>query len=119
MPTVNAASYQVMLSAAAAVYGKHQCKESGAEYSMYRIPLRVEEARELSACRNKVKAKMRVGEECTDLMTLVPVTPITADFDLTQAPRDTMNRVDRRGVAMKPSALPCPSSIWLQHTCVW
>jgi hypothetical protein len=109
-----------MLTAAAAVYGKHQCKESGAEYSMYRIPLMVEEARELSACRNKVKAKVRVGEECTDIMTLVPATPITADSDLRQAPCDTMNRVDRRRVVvMTPNVLPFPSSIRLQHTCVW
>ncbi len=52
---------------------------------------------EISACVTKGKDKLRLAEECADLMILVLGTAIAADLDLKQAFWNKMTKLDRRG----------------------
>ncbi|GMQ91951.1 MAG: hypothetical protein BMS9Abin11_1268 [Gammaproteobacteria bacterium] len=97
---INTDSYLAMLNAVQAFHDKHKFKETGGEEMAYRVALMTEELGEISACVTKGKDKDKLSEECADLFILLIGTAIAADFDLTQAFWDKMDKLQKRDSRM-------------------
>jgi NTP pyrophosphatase (non-canonical NTP hydrolase) len=93
---INTDSCQAMLNAVQAFHDKHKFRETGGEEMAYRVALMTEELGEISACVTKGKNKDKLSEECADLFILLIGTAIAADFDLTQAFWDKMDKLQKR-----------------------
>ena len=89
-------SLQALRDAVQAFHDKHGFKENGGEELVYRVALMAEELGEISACVTKGKGKEHLAEECADLLILLVGTAIAADFDLTAAVWEKMERLMRR-----------------------
>lgn len=92
----NPDSYTYMLSAVQAFHDKHDFKNTGGEELTYRVALMAEELGEISACVSKGKSVEALAEECADLFILLLGTAISADFDLSAAFWDKMEKLGRR-----------------------
>jgi len=93
---MNMDSYQKMLTAVQAFHDKHRFKDTGGEEMTYRIALMAEELGEIAECVTKGKSKEQLAEECADLFILLIGTAIAADFDLSQAFWDKMEKIQGR-----------------------
>lgn len=93
---MNKDSYLEMLEAVQAFHDKHSFREKGGEELTYRVSLMTEELGEISSCVTKGKSKQALSEECADLMILLMGTAIAADFDLSQAFWDKMEKLMKR-----------------------
>ena len=89
-------SYQAMLAAVQAFHDKHDFKNTGGEELTYRISLMAEELGEISACVTKGQDKTLLAEECADLFILLLGTAIAADFDLSAAFWQKMEKLMER-----------------------
>jgi len=86
-------SYQAMLETVQAFHDKHDFKNTGGEELTYRIALMAEELGEVSECVTKGKPREELAEEVADLFILLIGTAIAADFDLSQAFWDKMDKL--------------------------
>ncbi|VAW90973.1 hypothetical protein MNBD_GAMMA21-2278 [hydrothermal vent metagenome] len=86
-------SYQAMLETVQAFHDKHDFKNTGGEELTYRIALMAEELGEVSECVTKGKPREDLAEEVADLFILLIGTAIAADFDLSQAFWDKMDKL--------------------------
>ncbi len=87
-------SYTSMLAAVQSFHDKHDFKNTGGEELAYRVALMTEELGEISACVTKGKNTEQLAEECADLLILLIGTAISADFDLRQAFRAKMKKIE-------------------------
>ena len=85
-----------MLAKVQAFHDKHDFKNTGGEELTYRIALMAEELGEMSSCVTKGKSKDDLAEETADLFILLIGTAIAADFDLSQAFWDKMDKIMQR-----------------------
>ena len=81
----NKDSYHAMLAAVQAFHDKHDFKNTGGE-----------ELGEISSCVTKGKDTHLLAEECADLLILLIGTAIAADFDLTEAFWNKMQKLEQR-----------------------
>lgn len=89
-------SYRAMLAAVQAFHDKHDFQNTGGEELNYRIALMAEELGEISACVTKGKSKDMLAEEVADLLILIIGTAIAADFDLSDAFWEKMDKLMKR-----------------------
>ncbi len=90
-------SFAAMMAEVRAFHAKHRFAERGGEDMVYRVALMAEELGEISACVSKGKPAEELAEECADLLILLMGNAIAADFDLAQAFREKMAKINRRG----------------------
>jgi NTP pyrophosphatase (non-canonical NTP hydrolase) len=89
-------SYQTMLAAVQAFHDKHDFRNTGGEELAYRVALMTEELGEISSCITKGKDTAKLGEECADLLILLIGTAIAANFDLTEAFWNKLQKLEQR-----------------------
>jgi len=89
-------SYKDMLAKVQAFHDKHDFKNNGGEDLSYRVALMAEELGEISSCVTKGKSKEALAEESADLLILLLGTAIAADFNLSQAFWDKMDKIMQR-----------------------
>ena len=92
----NMDSYEAMLAEVQAFHDKHQFKEKGGEDLTYRVALMAEELGEIAEAVTKGKPVEDLAEETADLLILLIGTAIAADFDLSKAFWDKMEKIQSR-----------------------
>ena len=97
---MNKDSYKDMLEAVQAFHNKHDFKQSGGEDLVYRVALMAEELGEISSCITKGKNIEDLAEETADLLILVLGTAISAEFDLSKAFWQKMDKLMQRKARM-------------------
>jgi NTP pyrophosphatase (non-canonical NTP hydrolase) len=93
-------SYQAMLDAVQSFHDKHDFKNTGGEELSYRVALMAEELGEISSCVTKGKDHQQLAEECADLLILLIGTAVAADFDLSAAFWQKMEKLMQRDSRM-------------------